>query len=55
MAVPVIQFSCLHILVALDDISATEWRSLLKHNTRLLQRVALDDISATEWRPHCLR
>ena len=36
--------------VALDDISATEWRSLAGRGCGSLRAVALDDISATEWR-----
>ena len=36
--------------VALDDISATEWRHLLPRIQPILPLVALDDISATEWR-----
>ena len=36
--------------VALDDISATEWRSSLKDLFSSSYPVALDDISATEWR-----
>ena len=36
--------------VALDDISATEWRRLRSCGRRGGLLVALDDISATEWR-----
>ena len=36
--------------VALDDISATEWRKCRGTASRDDVAVALDDISATEWR-----
>ena len=36
--------------VALDDISATEWRNQKFANLNAKLTVALDDISATEWR-----
>ena len=36
--------------VALDDISATEWRYEMCANMASRRVVALDDISATEWR-----
>ncbi len=37
-------------VVALDDISATEWRHLNPSPSAPSPPVALDDISATEWR-----
>ncbi len=40
--------------VALDDISATEWRHLRVAHNAHMQPVALDDISATEWRVFCV-
>ena len=38
------------IEVALDDISATEWRFSPAVSRKKTPSVALDDISATEWR-----
>ena len=38
------------VVVALDDISATEWRSGGQLQGFAGGVVALDDISATEWR-----
>ena len=36
--------------VALDDVSATEWRTLFGDRGAATRAVALDDVSATEWR-----
>ncbi len=38
------------LVVALDDISATEWRCFWVSASGSGSPVALDDISATEWR-----
>ena len=37
---------------ALDDVSATEWRSQGERRQIWQARAALDDVSATEWREH---
>ena len=39
------------LIVALDDVSVTEWRAEKAERTAEAQTVALDDVSVTEWRP----